>query len=102
MDDLKIMCPNELELKKSLHIVKTFSDDIQMSFGIDKCETASLRKGELSHSENVILEDGDEIKSLENGEVYKYLGILKGGKIEHNNMKTNLTQEYLSRIRKIL
>ena len=38
MDDLKLYVSNDQQLKSQINIVKTFSDDIRMSFGIDKCQ----------------------------------------------------------------
>lgn len=38
MDDLKLYASNDQQLKSQINIVKTFSDDIRMSFGIDKCQ----------------------------------------------------------------
>ena len=37
MDDLKLYGRNSDQLDGLLHTVRTFSDDIQMKFGLDKC-----------------------------------------------------------------
>jgi len=36
MDDLKMIAKSEEELQKQIQIVKTFSDDIHMEFGLEK------------------------------------------------------------------
>ena len=37
MDDLKLFAKNDQQLQGLLNIVKQFSDDIRMEFGLDKC-----------------------------------------------------------------
>jgi len=37
MDDLKLIAKSEEELQKQIKTVKTFSDDIHMEFGLEKC-----------------------------------------------------------------
>ena len=48
MDDLKPYSRNPDQLKGLLHTVRTFSDDIQMKFGLDKCAVAHFVNGKLS------------------------------------------------------
>jgi hypothetical protein len=44
MDDLKLIGKTEEELQKQMQVVKTFSDNIHMGFGVDKCERLHSRK----------------------------------------------------------
>lgn len=37
MDDTKLFSEDDNELKSNLNIVKVFSDDISIYFGLDKC-----------------------------------------------------------------
>ena len=46
--------------------------------------------------------DGKVIKSLQEGESYKYLGILEADKFLEEKMKFNVSKEYIRRIRKVL
>jgi len=39
-----------------MQVVRTFSDDINMEYGFDKCEKTVLKRGKLVHSQNVILD----------------------------------------------
>ena len=48
MDDLKLYAANQNQLTKQLEIVKQFSEDICMEFGLDKCATLNLTKGRQS------------------------------------------------------
>jgi hypothetical protein len=50
MDDLKLIAKSEKELQKQIQIVKTFSDDIYMEFGLDKCAKITFKRGKLTHS----------------------------------------------------
>jgi hypothetical protein len=43
MDDLKLIGRSEEELRNEIKIVKTFSDDIKMKFGLEKCARVSLK-----------------------------------------------------------
>ena len=46
--------------------------------------------------------DGKVIESLQEGESYKYLGILEADKFLEEKMKLNVSKEYIRRIRKVL
>ena len=46
MDDLKLYSKNDQEQVGELKIVKQFSDDIGMEFGLEKCAKASFKEGE--------------------------------------------------------
>ena len=49
MDDLKLIVKSEEELKKQIETVKTFSDDINMEFGLEKCAKITFKRGKLTH-----------------------------------------------------
>ena len=44
MDDLKLYTKDDSELESLSKIVKRFSDDIGMKFGLSKCARAILRE----------------------------------------------------------
>ena len=48
-----------------------------MEFGIEKCAMLLMAKGKLVKSVGIELSDGKVIKSLQEGESYKYLGLLE-------------------------
>ena len=48
------------------------------------------------------LPDSKVIKSLQEGESYKYLGILEAEKFLEEKMKLNVLEEYIKRLRKVL
>ncbi|XP_028163341.1 uncharacterized protein LOC114354934, partial [Ostrinia furnacalis] len=61
MDDIKLYSKNT----HSLHqITQTFSNDIGMEFGIDKCKTVTIIRGKIEEKE-YILENGNKIEALD-------------------------------------
>ena len=53
-------------------------------------------------SVDIKLPDGKVIKSLQEGESYKYLGILDADKFLEEKMKLNVSKECIRRLRKVL
>ena len=56
-----------------IRIVNKFNDNIGMSFGVDKCKKLTIQRGKIVHMENIQLDNGKELKSLELNQQYKYL-----------------------------
>jgi hypothetical protein len=102
MYDLELIAKSDEELRKQVHTVKTFSDDIHMEFGIEKCAKITFKRGKLIQSQNLVIDINREIQELEQGETYKYLGIEESEGIQHQQMKERLKQEYRRRLRMIL
>ena len=73
-----------------------------MEFGIEKCAMLVMEKGKIVKSVGIELPDGKVIKSLQESESYKYLGILEADKFLEEKIKLNLSKEYIRRIRKVL
>ena len=61
-----------------------------------------MEKGRIVKSDGIELSDGKVIKSLQEGESYKYLEILEADKFLEEKMKLNVLKEYIRRLRKIL
>ena len=102
MDDLMLYSRIDKGLDSLVQIVCVFSEDIGMECGIEKCPMLVTEKGKIMKSVGIELPDGKVIKSLEEGESYKYLGILEADKFLEEKMKLNVSKEYVRRIRKIL
>ena len=77
MDDLKLYSRSEEGLDSSVQTVHVYSEDIGMEFGIEKCAMLVMEKGKIVKSVGIKLRDGKIIKSFQEGESYKYLGILE-------------------------
>ena len=99
---MKLIAKSEEELQKQIQTVKTFSDDINMEFGLEKCAKIAFKRGKLVHSQNFVIDINREIQELEQGKTYKYLGIEESEGIQHQQMKERLKQEYSRRLRIIL
>ena len=102
MDDLKLYARNSNELTSLMHCVRIFSDNICMSFGVEKCARVSVHRGKLKESEILCLPDGQSIRSLEYGESYKYLGVLQSNDVHHHDAMLRIQKEYIRRVKAIL
>ena len=102
MDDLKTYAINDNEQKRLLDTVKTFSDDIKMEFGLDKCAEATFNKGKLTETSSIKVDINTTIKELEQQESYKYLYINEGDGIQYSHMKEKIRKEYYRIVRVVL
>ena len=102
MDDLKPSSKDDSELEGLLRIVKGFSDDIGMEFGLSKCAKATFKRGKLENSNHVWLDEETMIKDLEQEKVYKNLSVDESNGIQHNTMKQKLKKELVRRTQLIL
>ena len=73
-----------------------------MEFGIEKCAMLVLKRGQVATSNGIKLPGESVIKSVKDGESYKYLGMLQADQIKHQEMKEKVMKEYKRRVRKIL
>ena len=71
MDDLKTFAKDNNQQMDLLTIVKTFSDDIKMEFGLDKCAKATFKRGRLTKTTNLHLDVDTVIEELEQDGTYK-------------------------------
>ena len=67
MDDMKLIAKSEEELRKQIQTVKTFSNDISMDSGLEKCAKITFKKGKLIHLQNLMIDINREIQELEQG-----------------------------------
>ena len=102
MDDLKLYGKDRNQLDSLVQTVRIFSSDIGMTFGIEKCAMVEMKRGKLIDSDGLDLPEGQKIKSLQDEEAYKYLGVLENDKIKSTEVKDILRQEYFRRVKKIL
>jgi len=65
IDDLKLIAKSDEELRKHIQTVTTFSDDMHMDFGLEKCAKITFKKGKLIHSQNLVIDINREIQELE-------------------------------------
>ena len=73
-----------------------------MEFGIEKCAMLVMKSGKRHMTDGMELPNHDRIRTLEENETYKYLGILEADTIKQVQMKDMTRKEYLRRTRKLL
>ena len=100
-DDLRLYAKTSNQLDSLIQTVRIFSSDIGMKFGIEKCAILIIKRGKITQSEGITLPDDTNIRSLKEGEGYKYLGVLEADVMLHRQMKVKIKKEYLRRVRKV-
>jgi hypothetical protein len=73
-----------------------------MEFGLEKCAKIAFKSGKLVHLQSLVIDINREIQELEQGEMYKYVGIEESEGMQHQQTKGRLKQEYSRRLRMIL
>lgn len=74
MGHVKLFVSLERGLELLFHTV--ISTDIGMQFGISNCTMLVIWGGKVTKTVGIRMLDDREIKNLENGKSYKYLGVL--------------------------
>ena len=92
MDDLKLYSRSEKGLDSLVQTVRVFSKDIGIEFGIEKCAMLVMETGKIVKLVGIELADGKVMKSLQECESYKYLGILQADKFLEEKMKLNILE----------
>jgi hypothetical protein len=82
MDYIKLYAAINNQLHELLWLTQTFSRDIKMLFGIEKCKTLSIAKGKLE-MRNFTTEDNDTMEAMKEDDIYRYSGHM------HNLNKLN-------------
>ena len=101
MDDLKLYAKSDQKLSQLIQTVHNFSRDINMEFGLDKCNKCTIKKGKKVASNNIELDNQNTVKDLANDTTYKYLGIEENSQIQHKNIRERIKKEYQNRLKKI-
>ena len=102
MDDIKLFAKNEKEIETLIHAVRIYSQDIEMEFGLEKCAMLVMKSVKRHMTDGMELPNHDRIRTLEEKETYKYLGILEANTIKQVQMKDTIQKEYLRKTRKLL
>ena len=83
-----------------VEVVRVFSKDIGMEFGLAKCAVLELKAGVRVQCEGITMPDGQVMKEVDE-KGYKYLGILEGADIRTTEMKELVKKEYLRRVKAV-
>lgn len=98
IDDLKLFAENQNQLYSMIDTVHTFSRDIGMSFGLDKCAIINIEKGNVIRTE----ERFHNISNMLPEDTYKYLGTPQNQRIDHTYLKSEFITKYKNRVTKVL
>ena len=90
------------KMETLIHAVRIYSQDIGMEFGREKCAMLVMKNGKRHMTDGIKLPNQDRIRTLEEKETYKYLGIVEADTIKQVQMKGTIRKEYLRRTRKLL
>ena len=77
MDDIKLFAKNEKELERLIHVVRIFSQDIEMKFDEEKYTMLIMRRRKRYVTEGIELLNQEKIRTFGEKETYKYLEILE-------------------------
>ncbi|XP_036318615.1 uncharacterized protein LOC118742499 [Rhagoletis pomonella] len=84
-----------------LEQTEDFSNDIKMSFGVEKCRRLSVENGKLIRREFELMTH-ETVDSMTEDDTYKYLGILQARRMQHSEIVSAITSEYLQRVKSLL
>ena len=101
VDDLKTYAQDIQEAKLQLDLITTFTKDINMQFGSDKCAYSYIERGKQVSLGRKFSINNIELNQFENGDCYKYLGQNEDIGVNDTLNKERVTKEYFQRVRKI-
>ncbi|CAH1098853.1 unnamed protein product [Psylliodes chrysocephalus] len=101
MDDIKLYGSTETHITNLLQLTESFSNDIRMSFGLDKCRRLSIDKGQVILHGFDLINEGS-IAAMDKDDTYKYLGLQQTERVKHKEIRHRVTEQYLKRIGDIL
>ena len=102
MDDLKLFASNDNQLRSLINVTKTFSDDIRMSFCMNKCNKITIVRGKVVHHQtDITLNTGEVLTSLEKEQQYRYLSFNERETTDKTT-KSTIKNEYFKRIKMIM
>ena len=101
VDDLKLYNKNINDTKKQLELVTTFSNDINMKFGEEKCAYLVIERGKIvNHTEKFTI-NGLSLTPVTEVDSYTYLGQDENISYCGNINKERVTKENYNRVKKI-
>uniref|UniRef100_A0A669EZW7 Reverse transcriptase domain-containing protein n=1 Tax=Oreochromis niloticus TaxID=8128 RepID=A0A669EZW7_ORENI len=99
MDDIKLYAKSERDIDSLIHTTRLYSNDIGMSFGLEKCSRMVTKRGKVVRTEGIELPEGN-IADIEDS--YKYLGIPQANGNHEEAARKAATTKYLQRVRQVL
>ena len=90
MDDFKLFASKDKKLAKQLKLVKQYSDDIQIEFGLNKCAKFIFIQGRPTKMDNIKIDLNTTMQELCNEASCKYLGVEEGHQTCHKKCAKQL------------
>ena len=92
MDDINLYAATDKQIQGLLQLTQTFSRDIKMSFGIEKCKTLRIAKGKLEMGSFTTENDGT-MEAMNEDDIYKYLDHTQTKQMKRTQMEQKLGEE---------
>ena len=70
--------------------MRVFSNDIGIEFRVEKSAVLTMKKGKMPNSNGITLPNKTTIKGLEEGDNYKYLGVVQTDGTKHYEIKEKI------------
>nr|CAH7725489.1 unnamed protein product [Callosobruchus chinensis] len=102
MDDLKLYAATEVQLRELLRTTGVCTSDVRMEFAMSKCKALHINKGQWKNHPEQEIVAGQTLDNMDKNETYKYLGFNQSIKIDHTQVKGQLTQEFRDRLIRLL
>ena len=100
IDDLKIFAASESKLSSVMNSVRAAMEDVGLIWNPKKCAVAHFKRGVcVPESTGLLMCDGNvKIPTLEDGQQYKFLGVLETLRQEEKMVLRCAAHEYLRRL----
>ena len=100
IDDLKIFAASESKLSSVMNPVRAAMEDVRLTWNPKKCAVAHFkREVRVAESTGLLGSDGNvKIPTLEDGQQYKFLGVLESLRQEERIVLRSAAREYLRRL----
>ncbi len=101
VDDLKVYAESGMMLEAAIGVVENVSGAMGVELGLKKCAVAHMVGGKEAVKGGVALKAGREVRELEKGEAYRYLGIQQRFGADLRRTKQGVEREYVGRTRSV-
>ncbi len=100
VEDLKVYAEDRIGLEEAVRMVEEVLGAMGMELGLRKCVVAHMRQGTMVMSGGgggITLKSGKELSELEEGVVYRYLGVSQRFGADLTRTKQGVEREYIAR-----
>ena len=100
VDELKLYASSRNTIMKLLDIVTTFTNDVGLKFGEDKCAYICIKRGKKSTEGETIDINDLNVRELKEDEPCRCLGLDENIGYDENLNKERIVKEYKKRVKK--